>query len=261
MTRIELPHLAQRVIGTGFAVLFCIILVTQNMPASYTKAKTAALDPISRSVGMMQGWGVFAPIPLRLEVETYAVVTFDDGAIESWEPMRGNFWLGSPRYERWRKVSTRLRRDSHNALWEPNAMNIAEDMSTADNPVTRVQLVRRWSTTPLPGDGFDREYGEFIFYDYDVASGVGEMLGDEYADDQADTEPVEEEPAVNVEQVETLVPQNDREGVPLDDEPAPLDVDEDPSPLQREPEGDDASPPLPPELVNNDATTVADEAP
>ncbi len=225
MTKFELPARLRKTLATAFAVLFCLILVSQNMPPSHTKTKLTVLEPVTRSLGMLQGWGVFAPNPLRLEVETYAVVSFADGSSEYWDPKTGSFWLGSPRYERWRKISTRLRRDSHNALWQPNARNIAEEMTTGDKEAVRVQLVRRWSTTPLPGEGFEREPGEFVFYDYDVASDTGAMLGSQYQQTEVVNEPAGE----------SNNPENEREGVPLPDEPAPIDVDEDPAPSVREP--------------------------
>lgn len=167
-------HLSRQIAASAFAVFFLLVLVSENLPASETKESLNWIDKATVAVGFEQGWGVFAPVPASLEVHTYALVSLSDGREVRWDPPAANLFTGTARFERWRKWSTRIRTAGSEHLWETNSWRIAEEFRDDDGVAPlRVRLVRRWAETPPPGAGFDREYGEFMFYEYDAVTGIG----------------------------------------------------------------------------------------
>lgn len=163
---------------SSFAVLvFLVILLAENLPASYAKEQLAPVLPVTNAVGLRQEWAVFAPNPSRVEVNTFARVSLADGTERLWFPPGGDGWFESNTAARWQKWSDRIRLDANSGDWPANASLIADDMkSEGVDPVT-VELVREWSTVPLPGDGFDRnDRKEFTFFRYAVAAGTGEVV-------------------------------------------------------------------------------------
>lgn len=151
-----------------------LILFSENLPNSHTTKELDWVDNVTLAASLEQHWGVFAPLPATLEATTFALVTLDDGRQVRWDPPAGSALLGSTRAERWRKWSTRIRLGEKSDLWEDNAWRIGVDVGREhDAKPVLVELVRRWSEAPLPGEGFDREYSEFMFYSYDAVTGEG----------------------------------------------------------------------------------------
>lgn len=226
----------RKAIAALFAVFFVMVLVSENLPTSETRTSLNWIDEGTRAFALEQGWGVFAPIPASLEVSTHAIATLSDGREVRWEPPSGNLFTGTARFERWRKWSTRIRTGDSEHLWEVNAWRIAEDIheETGVEPVS-VDLWRRWSKALPPGEGFDRNYSEFMFYRYDPGTGEG-----------APTSPDDED--------------GDRLVLDLDEELPPLDEINDPVGLLVEgelpnPEDPPSAPPTPAPLDAAQTTT------
>lgn len=185
------------------AIFFIVVLISENVPASQTETSLDWIDRATLASGLEQGWGVFAPIPASLEVQTYAIATFSSGEEARWDPPSGNLIVGSARFERWRKWSTRVRTKDSAHNWETNALRIAEDIE-ADFGIAPevVRLYRRWSEALPPGQGFDREYSEFMFFEYDTASGEGfaaktTSTGGVVLELDEDLPPIDELPAID----------------------------------------------------------------
>lgn len=192
-------------VGSAAAIFFLLTLISENIPASATETSLDWIDRATLATGMEQGWGVFAPVPASLEVQTYAVGTFANGDEVRWEPPSGNIIYGSARFERWRKWSTRVRTKDSAHNWETNALRIAQDIeATHGETPSTVRMYRRWSVAPAPGEGFDREYSEFMFYEYDPSTGLGtetQTASSEgvVLDLDADLPPLEDIPALGAE--------------------------------------------------------------
>jgi len=187
-------HLLRQVAATSFGLLFALVLLSENLPASHTKEELNWVDQATLIGGFEQGWGVFAPIPASLEVQTHALVSMADGEVVRWDPPGGNLLVGTARFERWRKWSTNVRTGDNRELWEDNAWRIAEQVGRDEGrQPTKVELVRRWSEAPPPGEGFEREYSEFMFYTFDPATGTGTETptGSSDAEQEAPVEEVE----------------------------------------------------------------------
>lgn len=166
---------------TGLAsvviVCFLVLVVGAAMPESKTSAEVERLlGPTVLLAGFQQGWGVFSPNPSQIDVRTHAIVYFQDGTSQVWEPpTRGRF--DSSRSERWRKWEARVRLDSHEAYWPTTAQFVADEFVARPSQVARVRLVRTWSDVPLPPKpNHDREVLDFHFYEWNPLTSVGKVL-------------------------------------------------------------------------------------
>lgn len=127
----------------------------------------AANLPVTRAnqqlgtVGLEQGWDVFAPDPVSAHVELEAVVDLADGTARVWHPPRANAPLAAAAYHWDMWARTVLLGPSPMA--DATARRVAADYRD-DGTVVRVTLRRRWFTVPPPGTTLPRRWHESDFY-------------------------------------------------------------------------------------------------
>ena len=118
-------------------------------------------------LGLDQDWALFAPDPRGFSVALYARLSYADGRERVLTlPAHGRV-LAPYRTYRWQKYAERVRADEYELLWEPTARWFAD---RGGDGVTRVELVRTFRDTVVPGSGTSRPDGrEFTFYVMDLA--------------------------------------------------------------------------------------------
>jgi hypothetical protein len=140
----------------GFIALHIVCIAAWNVPGPVRpSALRSVLDEISPYMirsGLWQGWDMFAPDPLALDLDVIAEVTFVDGRQVTWVFPRMQEMPYLERYlkERWRKWRERVRLDAFSVIWPDTARWIARRFDSPEHPVRSVALVRRWSEIPAP---------------------------------------------------------------------------------------------------------------
>lgn len=116
------------------------------------RAVVDVVTPYMIRSGLWQGWDMFAPDPLALEIDLVAEVTFADGHQATWifPRMQEMPYLERYRKERWRKWRERVRLDAFAQIWPDTARWIARRFDGPWHPVRSVALVRRWKAIPAP---------------------------------------------------------------------------------------------------------------
>lgn len=108
------------------------------------KTKT---QPIVLSLGIWQGWNMFAPNPLRFDTNIYARMHFKDGSVvtKNIEDELAKNVLLPFRLVRWTKwAKDNVRQKNHAVLWEPTLRYMVAKYGTPKNPVVKGQLYRRY---------------------------------------------------------------------------------------------------------------------
>lgn len=151
-----------RVLLSALVAGFVATVVVWNLPDGDVQDDLAGemADHVN-ALHINQNWALFSPNPSTTSIETYAVITFDDGTTTEYRFPDGDPLVGALREYRWRKFEGRVRLDRNSYLWQPTAEWIA---GRYDDPVATVVLIRRWSETPEPGTDEQREWQEFAFY-------------------------------------------------------------------------------------------------
>lgn len=117
-------------------------------------------------LGLDQDWALFAPDPRAFSVGLYARLTYADGRRRVLTPPDRGRVLAPYRTYRWQKYVERVRADDYRLLWEPTARWFA---AQGGNGVTRVELVRTFRDSVVPGSGTSGpEWREFAFYALDL---------------------------------------------------------------------------------------------
>jgi hypothetical protein len=134
--------------------ILCIAGWSVPGPAQSTTLRSG-LEVITQYMlrsGLWQGWDMFAPEPLSLELDLIAEVTFADGRQATWVFPRMQEMGLFERYqkERWRKWRERVRLDAFSPIWPDTARWIARHFDSPEHPVRSVALVRRWRAIPPP---------------------------------------------------------------------------------------------------------------
>lgn len=151
--------------------LFLLAAVGQNLPSSQLERDVAKADTIVSVAGLHQRWAMFSPFPPSREVTVHARVHHVDGSSEHWQPPQPNVFTGALRAQRWRKWTDRIRKDDRHRSWPLVAAQIAREANgDSEQSVLRVDLVRRWSDVPAPGDGFVRTSDQFMFHSFDAVN-------------------------------------------------------------------------------------------
>ncbi len=128
--------------------------------------------------GLWQGWSMFAPDPLRINIDLDATIAFQDGTHAQWIFPRMERLGIFERYqkERYRKWRERIREDASALVWPDTARFIARLQHTPDHIPVHVTLTRHWSDIIFPERGtylprlwpaqLDHSYN---FFQYDVS--------------------------------------------------------------------------------------------
>ncbi len=153
----------------GFlASLLVVAVVSWNLPAGRVRDDLRdEFRPLVRTLGLDQSWALFSPDPSRTSVDVRAEIHRADGTVVIDRFPGGDPLVGALREYRWRKLERRVRDEDYRRLWEPTATWFAEQHGSAENPVVRVVLIRRLSTTPEPASGDERTWSEEEFYSLD----------------------------------------------------------------------------------------------
>ncbi len=122
--------------------------------------------------GLWQGWGMFAPNPIKEDIYVSAKISLADSSSVAWElsRMEEMGFLERYRKERWRKwASDNLRLDSSKELWPSAAEWIAKTISQEEgSPVRSIELIRHWRPVATPDTtgliGERAGWHQFVFY-------------------------------------------------------------------------------------------------
>lgn len=147
----------RRAAGSVALLAGLAVMVLANLPVTDTNARLG-------TVGLEQGWDVFAPDPVSTHVELEAVVSLADGSEQTWRPPRADAVLAPAAYH-W-DMWTRTVLLGPSAMADATARWVA-DRYRARHPV-RVTLRRRWFTVPPPGSSAPRRWHESDFYVLEV---------------------------------------------------------------------------------------------
>ena len=158
---------AGRVLLTVVMAVLAVAVLLWNLPSGPAGDR---VQPVAGRVllplGLDQDWALFAPDPRRFSVGVYARLTYADGRQQVLTPPDRGRVLAPYRTYRWQKYVERVRADDYGLLWEPTARWFA---AQGGEGVVRVELVRTFRDTVVPGSGTPRPDGrEFAFYVLDV---------------------------------------------------------------------------------------------
>jgi hypothetical protein len=108
--------------------------------------------PYMRGLGLWQGWDLFAPDPLTVNIDVEAEVTFRDGRRVLWvfPRMEELSYFDRYRKERYRKWRERVRLDTYRSVWPDTAGYVGRLYDGPGHPVVAVALIRRWVEIPAP---------------------------------------------------------------------------------------------------------------
>ena len=162
--RLESTDWGRAVLGVFIGVVLGTLLVIQ-LPASHLRSEAVDIaNPFSNATGLDQDWAVFAPEPRRLSIDLVANISYADGSRRRWRIPRANNFFGIYWDYRWIKYMEHVNRDVSRFLWVPFARWVARE-KRGSSPVTRVDLVRRWSDLYPPGPGPDQSpWHEYKFF-------------------------------------------------------------------------------------------------
>jgi hypothetical protein len=157
---------AGRVLLTVAMAVLAVAVLLWNLPSGPAGDRVQPLaGRVLLPLGLDQDWSLFAPDPRGFSVGVHARLTYADGSERVLQlPERGRV-LGPYRTYRWQKFAERVRADDYEPLWEPTARWFAEH---GGEGVTRVELVRTFRDSVVPGSGTPRPGGrEFAFFTWE----------------------------------------------------------------------------------------------
>ena len=134
----------------AFIVGHVVAIAAWSTPGPVQPAPLRALNrmiaPYMLRSGLWQGWDMFAPDPLAINVDVEAEVTFRDGSRVTWvfPRMEELSYVERYRKERYRKWRERVRGDAFRTTWPDTARYVARLHDRPDHPVAAVALMRRW---------------------------------------------------------------------------------------------------------------------
>lgn len=155
--RIEANPLGRRMLS-GVLVLILGAMIVSNLPPSRLRTTAMrSLRPVLDLTGLHQNWNLFAPNPRRVTLHLEARITYADGTTETWQPPKGDPFVGVYRTFRWRKwASYVVDRSDDSDLWAPTAAWIAGTRVRDGKRPVLVEIVRRSYVAPRPGSGSTR---------------------------------------------------------------------------------------------------------
>lgn len=159
---------AGRVLLTVVMAVLVVAVLLWNLPSGPAGDRVQpAAGRVLLPLGLDQDWSLFAPDPRSFSVGVYARLSYADGRERVVTlPAHGRV-LAPYRTYRWQKYVERVRADEYELLWEPTARWFAD---LGGEGVTRVELVRTFRDSIVPGSGAPRPDGrEFAFYVLDPA--------------------------------------------------------------------------------------------
>jgi len=140
----------------AFILFHVVAIAAWSIPGAAQPAPVRALNrllaPYMLRSGLWQGWDMFSPEPLSINVDLDAEVTFADGSQATWvfPRMERLGYLERYRKERYRKWRERVRLDAFALVWPDTARYVARLYDGPEHPVDRVALTRRWVEVTPP---------------------------------------------------------------------------------------------------------------
>lgn len=124
-----------------------------------------------QALGIWQSWDMFSPNPSSWDGYVTADVTYRSGkVVRDLYPRMKTLSL-SAKYikERYRKFLERAHNEQNSWIWPYFAQRIAyEADNEPGNPPVRVQLHRRWRIIQPPDKPQQREYYDYVYFNYAV---------------------------------------------------------------------------------------------
>ena len=165
-----------RLVVNVFIVVTLLAVVASNLPRQSSLGSFAgmAFGPYLRATGLEQRWNVFAPDPLPYTVYVSARIRYADGSSDSWSYPFGGSLIGAYRFYRWEKLSWRVNTDHAGSefLREQLALWVLREIADPGRDPVAVELVRRYSDTPIPGSKDQRVWREITFYRLSLPTGA-----------------------------------------------------------------------------------------
>ena len=152
-----------RVLLTVVMTVLAVCVLLWNLPSGPAGDRVQPLaGRVLLPLGLDQDWALFAPDPRGFSVGVHARLTYEDGSARVLRLPEHGRVLAPYRTYRWQKFAERVRADDYGLLWEPTARWFAD---RGGDGVTRVELVRTFRDSVVPGSGTPRPSGgEFVFY-------------------------------------------------------------------------------------------------
>jgi hypothetical protein len=119
-----------------------------------------------------ESWNVFAPEPVRAQIELRATIDFTDGTQQIWHPPRATplFALLTYHWDAWAGAAAL----GHPVAVQSIARWVAGSVGEEPAPV-KVTLTRRWTDLEPPGSDRVLRWHESDLYVYDVPLPSGEI--------------------------------------------------------------------------------------
>ncbi len=152
---------------SGLVSVVLIVGVAWNLPDSAIKrALTPVLQPVAQSLGLDQGWRMYAPDVIR-QLELIEVqVTMEDGSTRAWVNPSGDKVIGPFTWYHWQKLKENLPRDK--TMRADLAHWVVRELTDPSETPVRVQIIMRTRQLPPPGANSPRSVGVETLYDEDL---------------------------------------------------------------------------------------------
>lgn len=130
-------------------ISYLTLIMLHGLPLEaliFKKAKTHT-SSVVMGLGIWQGWNMFAPNPLRFDVDIYARLYYKDGsiAIKNIEESLEENILFTFRRARWTKwAKDNVRQTSHDVLWKPTLKYMVDKYAQKGNPIFKAELFRKY---------------------------------------------------------------------------------------------------------------------
>ncbi len=140
----------------AFIAFHVACIASWSVPAplqpALVRAWNALVAPYMLRTGLWQGWDMFAPNPLAINIDVDADVTYRDGRHGTWvfPRMQELSYWERYRQERYRKWRERVRLDAYALIWPDTARFVARLAARPGAPVDLVALTRHWAEIPPP---------------------------------------------------------------------------------------------------------------
>jgi len=153
----ETGQMAGRVLVGAFIAVHLVLMLVSSFPFEFhARSRVLAyVKPWLAGTGFWQRWDMFAPDPMRYNIDLDAVVRFATGPDEVWtfsrfrEMSLGEKALRS-RHSKWK---TWVQGTVHSDAWPDVARYVARVAARADRRVREVVLRRHWGWIPKPVGG------------------------------------------------------------------------------------------------------------
>ena len=165
---------AKRVVINAFVAFHLMSLTCWCVPLVNPLAMVCRgfIRPYFLWSGLFQSWDAFSPSPKNTNTYVAAIVLYRDGNTKNWQFPRMEQLSLTERYykERYRKFAENLQEDGNAALW-PDAARFIARTNSGPSPVSRIFLVRYWSSIVLRADGsyVPGAWDAHLFYAYAVS--------------------------------------------------------------------------------------------